>query len=87
MTVGNLKAILDCYDDTQRIVIGQRQNFGSNFVYSICEDVEENGIRKFYGRDVDGGVVMLIMGSQIGVIKENYDNDENDDEYDDENLE
>lgn len=87
MTVGNLKAILDCYNDEQKIVIGQYQNYGSDFVYNICDDVQENGIRKFYGRDVDGGVVMLIMGSQIGVIKENYDNDEDDDEYDDENLE
>ena len=86
MTVGNLKAILDCYDDNQKIVIGQRQNFGSNFVYNICEDVEENGVIKFYGRDIKDGVVMLIMGSQIGVIKESYDNDE-DDDYDDENFE
>lgn len=87
MTVGNLKAILDCYDDKQKIVIGQRQNFGSNFVYTICEDVEENGIIKFYGKDIKDGVVMLIMGSQIGVIKDSYDNDEEDDDYDDENFE
>ena len=86
MTVGNLKAILDCYDDEQKIVIGQRQNFGSNFVYNICEDVEENRVRKFYGRDINS-VVMLIMGSQIGVIKESYDNEEDDDDYNDENLE
>lgn len=76
MTVGGLKAILDCYDDEQKIAIGQYQDYGSNFVYNICEDVEENGIRKFYGDDVKD-VVMLIMGSQIGVIK---DNDEEDDE-------
>lgn len=87
MTVGNLKALLDCYDDEQKIVIGQRQNFGSNFVYNICEDIEENGINKFYGKDIKNGVVMLIEGSQIGTIKESYDNDEDDDEYDDENLE
>ena len=77
MTVGSLKAILDCYDDEQKIVIGQYQNCGSDFVYNICDDVEENGIRKFYGNDVKN-VVMLIMGSQIGVIKDN--NDEEDDE-------
>lgn len=77
MTVGNLKAILDCYDDEQKIAIGQYQNCGSDFVYNICDDVEENGIRKFYGNDVKN-VVMLIMGSQIGVIKDN--DDEEDDE-------
>ena len=87
MTVGNLKAILDCYDDKQKIVIGEYQSYGSNFVYNICEDVEENGVRKFYGKDIKDGVVMLIMGSQIGVIKDPYDNDEDDHDYDDENLE
>ena len=89
MTVGHLKAIFDReeYDDEQQIVIGQRQNFGSNFVYNICEAVEENGVRKFYGKDIKDGVVMLIMGSQIGVIKDSYDNDEDDDDYDDENFE
>jgi len=80
MTVGNLKALLDCYDDEQKIVIGQRQNYGSDFAYSICEDIEEHGVNKFYGRNIDNAV-MLMLGSQIGVI---YDNDEDDDEYDDE---
>lgn len=78
MTVGNLKAILDCYDDEQKIVIGQYQNYGSNFVYNICEDVEENGIDKFYGNNIKD-VVMLILGDQIGTIKQ-YDEDDDDDE-------
>lgn len=78
MTVGNLKAILDCYDDEQKIVIGQYQNYGSNFVYNICEDVEENGINKFYGNDIKDAV-MLILGNQIGTIKQ-YDEDDDDEE-------
>lgn len=78
MTVGDLKAILDCYDDEQKIVIGQYQNYGSNFVYNICEDVEENGINKFYGNDIKDAV-MLILGNQIGTIKQ-YDEDDEDEE-------
>lgn len=79
MTVGNLKAILDCYDDEQKIVIGQYQDYGSNFVYNICEDVEENGINKFYGNNIKDAV-MLILGDQIGTIKQ-YDEDDDDDDF------
>lgn len=86
MTVGNLKAILDCYDDEQKIVIGEYQRYGSNFVYNICNDVEENGIYKFYGNDIKNGVVMLILGNQIGTIKQ-YDDEEDDDDFEDENFE
>lgn len=80
MTVGSLKEILDCYDDEQKIVIGQYQNYGSNFVYNICDDVEENGINKFYGNNIKNAV-MLILGNQIGTIKQ-YDEDDDDDDED-----
>lgn len=86
MTVGNLKAILDCYDDEQKIVIGEYQHYGSNFVYNICNDVEENGINKFYGKSIKDGVVMLILGNQIGTIKQ-YDDDDDDEDFEDENFE
>ncbi len=82
MTVGNLKEILDCYDDEQKIVIGQYQNYGSNFVYNICDDVEENGINKFYGNNIKDAV-MLILGNQIGTIKQYDDDDDEDDEDED----
>lgn len=82
MTVGDLKAILDCYDDEQKIVIGQYQNYGSNFVYNICDDVEENGINKFYGNNIKDAV-MLILGNQIGTIKQYDDDDDEDDEDED----
>lgn len=80
MIVGSLKAILDCYDDEQKIVIGQYQDYGSNFVYNICDDVEENGINKFYGNNIKNAV-MLILGNQIGTIKQ-YDEDDDDDDED-----
>lgn len=76
MTVGILKALLSCYDDKQKIVIGQRQNYGSDFVYTICEVIQEHGVNKFYGKDIPNAV-MLLMGSQIGTIK---DTEEEDDE-------
>ena len=76
MTIGILKALLSCYDDKQKIVIGQRQNYGSDFVYTICEVIQKHGVNKFYGKDIPNAV-MLLMGSQIGTIK---DTEEEDDE-------
>jgi hypothetical protein len=75
MTVGTLRTILSCYDDKQKIVIGQRQNYGSDFVYNICEDIEEHGVNKFYGKDIPNAV-MLLMGSQIGTIKDTEGEDD-----------
>ena len=75
MKVGTLRTILSCYDDEQKIVIGQRQDYGSDFVYNICEDIEEKGVNKFYGKDI-ANAVLLMLGSQIGTIKDTDDEEE-----------
>lgn len=67
MTVGKLKEILEDYDENQEVCIGMYQNYGSNFTFDIrC--VEVNDVKEFYG-DTRKNVVMLIEGSQAGIIR------------------
>lgn len=73
MTVGELINALEDYEEDMEVCIGMYQNYGSNFTYDICDELEVNGINSFYGDDEDE-VVMLIMGGQTGTIK--YDDDD-----------
>lgn len=66
MTVGELKEILEDYDENQEVCIGMYQIYGSNFTYDI-NDIEVNDLDSFYG-DNKENVVMLIEGEQSGTI-------------------
>lgn len=70
MTVGELKELLEDFDDEMEVRIGMVQRYGTDFVYDINE-VEENGVEAFYGDDYKA--VMIMMGSQLGAI--NFNND------------
>lgn len=67
MTVGELKEILEEYEEEQEVYIGQYQNYGSDFTYDI-ESVEVNDMRSFHGNDKDN-VVLIIEGTQSGTIR------------------
>ena len=78
MTIGELINALEGYDEDMEVCIGMYQRYGSNFTYDICDELEVNGINKFYGEDIDEAV-MLIMGTQMGSIK--YEEEEEDEYY------
>lgn len=66
MTVGELMHELERFDEDEDIYVGEYQDHGCDFVYSIS-DVERNGISKFYGDPIKSAP-MLILGFQRGVI-------------------
>lgn len=72
MTVGNLIAELQRFDENTPVVLGMIQNYGSNFAMNIDENVEMHVINKFYGNDIKA--VVITEGNQIGVV----DYDDND---------
>ena len=68
MTVGELKAALDDYDDDLLVCIGMYQTRGSNFASEI-EAVEELTVEDFeYGEEKQ---VVITEGSQTGIV--NYE--------------
>ena len=67
MTVGELIYELQRFDENKEIYIGEYQTFGNDFVYTV-DEVQENGIAKFYGKDKDDAP-MMILGRQIGAIR------------------
>ena len=61
MTVAELKYELSKYDDSARVYVGS-----DDHVYTI-DDLEEKGVLKYHGDDIDSAP-MLIVGKQCGVI-------------------
>lgn len=65
MTVGELKAALEAYDDDLPVCIGIHQLRGSNFASEI-EDVQELTVNDFeYGEEKQ---VVITEGSQTGIV-------------------
>ena len=76
MTVGDLIAMLEEFDEDMEVRIGMIQNYGSNFAMNIINDIAEHKINSFYGDDFKA--VVLTEGNQIGTV--NYDDEEEEDE-------
>lgn len=65
MTVGELKAALEYYDEDLPVCIGMIQNYGSNFATEL-DDVDEFDVDDWeYGEEKK---VVLTQGSQIGIV-------------------
>lgn len=66
MTVGELKSILEDYDEDLLVCIGMIQIYGSNFA------TELDGVDEFMVDDWEYGEekkVVLTQGSQIGIVE------------------
>lgn len=69
MTVGELKAALEDYDNDLQVCIGMIQTYGCNFATEL-DDVDELDVYDWeYGEE---NKVVLTQGSQIGIV--NYIN-------------
>lgn len=65
MTVGELKNILEDYDEDLPVCIGLIQTYGSNFATEL-DDVDELTVDDWeYGEEKK---VVLTQGSQIGIV-------------------
>lgn len=65
MTVGDLKAVLENYDENMPVCIGMIQSFGSNFATEL-DDIDELTVDDWeYGKEKK---VVLTQGSQIGIV-------------------
>ena len=65
MTVGELKAALEYYEEDLPVCIGMIQNYGSNFATEL-DDVDEFDVDDWeYGEEKK---VVLTQGSQIGIV-------------------
>ena len=65
MTVGELKAALEYYDEDLPVCIGMIQNYGYNFATEL-DDVDEFDVDDWeYGEEKK---VVLTQGSQIGIV-------------------
>lgn len=65
MTVGELKSILEGYDEDLPVCIGLIQTYGSNFATEL-DDVDELTVDDWeYGEEKK---VVLTQGSQIGIV-------------------
>ena len=65
MTVGELKAALEDYDEDLPIYIGMIQTYGSNFATEL-DDVDEFTVDDWdYGEEKK---IVLTQGSQIGIV-------------------
>lgn len=65
MTVGELKNILEDYDEDLPVCIGMIQNYGSNFAIEL-DDVDKFTVDDWeYGEEKK---VVLTQGSQIGIV-------------------
>lgn len=66
MTVGELKAVLEDYDEDLPVCIGMIQTHGSNFAIEL-DDVDEFMVDDWeYGEEKK---VVLTQGSQIGIVE------------------
>lgn len=65
MTVGELKNILEDYDEDLPVCIGMIQKYGSNFATEL-DDVDDFMVDDWeYGEEKK---VVLMQGSQIGIV-------------------
>lgn len=65
MTVGELKSILEDYDEDIPVCIGMIQTYGSNFATEL-DDVNKLMVDNWeYGEE---DMVVLTQGSQIGIV-------------------
>ena len=66
MTVGELKAVLEDYDEDLPVCIGMIQSYGSNFATEL-DDMDEFTVDDLeYGEEKK---VDLTQGSQIGIVE------------------
>ena len=66
MTVGELKAVLEDYDEDLPICIGMIQTYGSNFATEL-DDIDELTVDYWeYGEEMN---IVLTQGSQIGIVE------------------
>nr|DAP47669.1 MAG TPA: hypothetical protein [Caudoviricetes sp.] len=66
MTVGELKAVLEDYDEDLPVCIGMIQSYGSNFATEL-DDMDEFTVDDLeYGEEKK---VVLTQGSQIGIVE------------------
>ena len=74
MTVRDLIEMLEGFDGDMEVLIGMQQSYGSDFAMDIAYDIEEHKINAFYGDDYRA--VVLTEGSQLGTVRYNDDEDE-----------
>lgn len=72
MTIRELRNQLEGFDDDMEVVIGMRQDYGSNFAMEISNCVDEYNVTAF--GDEDCRVVVITEGEQIGIVE--YGEDE-----------
>lgn len=72
MTVRELRNQLEGFDDDMEVVIGMRQDYGSNFAMEISGCVDEYNVTAF--GDEDCRAVVITEGEQIGIV--DYGEDE-----------
>ena len=66
MIVGELKAVLEDYDEDLPVCIGMIQSYGSNFATEL-DDMDEFTVDDLeYGEEKK---VVLTQGSQIGIVE------------------
>lgn len=65
MTVGELKELLEEFDDNADVCIGVQQTYGSNFAYHI-DDIAKYDVNPFY--DDSYRMVVITEGSQMGTV-------------------
>lgn len=66
MTVGELKNILEDYDEDLPVCVGMIQTYGSNFATQL-DDIDELTVDDWeYGEEKK---VVLTQGSQIGIVE------------------
>lgn len=87
MTVGELIGWLQEFDDDAEVVIAEYQSYGSNFAYDIgdvsnkrysnWDDDDDTTLEDWDSDDSDGDrtCVQIVLGSQIGTMTDNDDND------------
>ena len=74
MTVRDLIEILEEFDGDMEVRIGMQQSYGSDFAMDISYDIGEYKINSYYGDNYHA--VVLTEGSQVGTVRYNDDEDE-----------
>lgn len=82
MKVKDLIEILETYDKNAEVIIGMKQNYGTDFATKVTHDIEERKIRSFWGSDYKA--VVITQGEQLGAVVYNDDEEDDDEEWDDE---
>ena len=69
MTVGDLKELLENYDDDTGICIGMLQTYGNNFAMKVLE-VEEYEVNNWDNPYEKEEYLVFVEGRQFGTVKE-----------------